>query len=522
MTSLSGGKKVFLRDATGLVRQLTALDAFIMAVSVISIGGAVQTSITLLGLYPGADLVGAFTIGLIPAIAFILVYSIQTAAFPRSGGDYVWVSRIGGFALGFIFSWLLQFSYLFAVLGLQAYYVAWIGVPSMLTALGVVTHNPSLTTMSTSLTSSPNLLFLVCLIFLVLGGLVCVFGPGVYARVMRVLWIYGMIGIIVWVALLLTSNKATFISSFNSAMTGTTSYNDIIQAAKAQGLLASGTNLGATMIASLTLGWTAWAGFNYAVYAGGEIKNVTKSVPIALTAGLLVSWAFLIGVFGLSTSIFGGDFVAAMSALSVAGTLKMPVGPSMSFLISMLTNNPLLLFIVTSTLIAWWFMILPPLYMAGSRIIFAWSYDRMIPAKLADVNDKLHSPIWAIVLCMIANSIWAFFIAYTVYGAWVSLSFIQGVGWAVPGFIAAAFPYVKKDLYARTVGTLPKAFSRKIVGVPIITIGGLVQGICMVLYTYAVVYPTFTYSSLAPAITNVEQVIGLVVLALVYVLGVRA
>src|SRR5208283_3435234 len=99
-----------------------------MAVAVISLGGAVQTIITFLGLYPGADLIGAFTLGLIPALGFIVVYSIQTSAFPRAGGDYVWVSRIAGPTLGFVFSWLLQFGFLFAICGLQAYYVAWIGV----------------------------------------------------------------------------------------------------------------------------------------------------------------------------------------------------------------------------------------------------------------------------------------------------------------------------------------------------------------------------------------------------------
>jgi len=518
----STGKKMFLRDATGLVRQLTALDAYIMAVSVISIGGAVQTSITLLGLYPGADLVWAFTIGLIPAIAFILVYSIQTAAFPRSGGDYVWVSRIGGFATGFIFSWLLQFSYLFAILGLQSYYVAWIGVPSVLTSMGVLLHADSLMALSTALTSSQSLAFGVCLAFLVVGALICLFGPVLYSRVMKALWVYGMLGIVVWIFLLVTSTKAGFISAFNSAMAGTTSYDGIIKAATDQGLL-SATSLGPTLIASLTLGWTAWAGFNYSVYASGEIKNVSRSVPVALTAGLITSWAFLIGVFALAGNVFGADFMGAMSALSVSGGLKMPVGPSMSFLIAMLTNNPAMMFVVTSTLIVWWLMILPPLYMAGSRIIFAWSYDRMIPAKLADVNDRLHSPINAILLCLFANAIWAFVITYTVYGAWIGLSFIQGVGWTVPGFVAAAFPYVKKDLYERTVGTLPRAFSRKIAGVPLITIGGLVQGISMVLYTYAVVFPTFTFISLSPALVSaVEQVLGLVLIGAAYVFGVRA
>ncbi len=493
-----------------------------MAVAVISLGGAVQTSITFLGLYPGADLIGAFTLGLIPALGFIVVYSITTAAFPRAGGDYVWVSRISGPTLGFVFSWLLQFGFLFAICGLQAYYVAWIGVPSALTGMGIIMNAPYLTQWSLAITSSTALTFLVELIFLVIGGVIVILGPRTYQRAMRGLYVYGMIGMIVWVGLLLSSTKAGFIQAFNSATAGTTSYQAILNSATSQGLMTSGTNIGATILAAFTIGWTAWTGFNYAVYAGGEIKNVTKSVPLALTAGLISSWIILVGVFILCINVFGGDFMAAVSALSVVGKLPLSVGPSMTFFISMLTTNPLLVFITTSNVIVWWFIIIPPLYLAGSRVLFAWSYDRVVPAQLANVDERFHSPMFAVVICVVVNAIWAYFLSYTVYGGFITTGFINAIGWAVPGFVAAVFPFTKKDLYKRTVGALPSAFSRKIAGVPILTIGGLVQGFSMVIYAFAAVSPTTTYLSLSPTFWfDVVQVLVLSVVGAGYIAFIR-
>ena len=518
-------RKVFVREATGLIRELTALDAYIMSASIISWGGAAAATVILLGLYPGSDLVLAFTLGLIPAIAFIFVYSIQTAAFPRSGGDYVWVSRIAGPYVGFTFSWMLQFAYLFFICGVQAWFVAWVGVPSTLSALGLILKVPYLTELSTAITSSTNVSFLVCLIVLLLGGAICILGVRIYSRIQRVLWVYGMIGMAVWIGLMLMSTHEGFVSSFNSALAGSASYEGIVKAATDEGLLKP-VALGATLIATIPLSWGMYAGFNYSIYMAGETKNVTKNVPIALVVGLLTSWLFLIGVFGLSSSVFGTDFMYAMSSLSVAGSSSytLPFGPSLSFLVSTLTTNPVLLFLASSSLIVWWFMILPPLYMAGSRVIFAWAYDRLIPAKLADVNDRLHSPVLAIVVVIIANAFWAYMNAYQgYYLTFLNFSLLTALGWAVPGFTAALFPYVKKDLYERTVGVLPKTFSRRIGGVPILTIAGLVQGIAMLFYGYSLLWPTLTFVELSPAVTlALEWLIGIVVVGLAYLLAVRA
>ena len=43
-------------------------------------------------LFPGINLTLALIIGFLASIPFALVYIQMTAAMPRSGGDYAWVS----------------------------------------------------------------------------------------------------------------------------------------------------------------------------------------------------------------------------------------------------------------------------------------------------------------------------------------------------------------------------------------------------------------------------------------------
>lgn len=517
--------KVFIREATGLVRELTALDAYILAVSVVSLGGATAFIFIILGMYPGSNFPLVFTIGLIPAGAFILVYSIMTSAFPRSGGDYVWVSRITGPVIGFTSSWLLQFSYLFFINGLQAWYVAWVGVPSTLTAMGIIFNASYLIQWSTAITSSTGLTFLISFVALIVGGLICLLGVRSYSRIMRAMWLYGMLGMAVWIGLLLTSTHAGFVSSFNSVLSGTASYEGILKAAGDEGLLKPVT-IESTLVSAIVLSWSVYAGFYYSVYMAGETKNVNKNIPLGLIAGLLTAWAFLVLIFSLSVNVFGYDFMYAMSALSVAGSpaYTLPFGPSIGFLISVLTGNPFLVFIASSSLVLWWFIILPPLYMAGSRVIFGWAWDRLIPARLADVNERLHSPILAITLCVVVNAFWAYMSAYQgYYLTFINLTLVQAAGWAIPGFAAAIFPYIKRDLYKRTVGVLPRPFSSKIAGVPILTIGGLIQGVSMIFYGYSILSPTLTFVELSPAVlSSFGWLVATAFVGAAYILAVRA
>src|SRR5271157_5049704 len=92
--------KVFLRESTGLVKNVSALDAIALNLSNMSAGAALATiAFTMVAVNTsGTNLVLASVFAFVLSIPQIVVYTIMTRRMPRSGGDYVWVSRaLGGF-----------------------------------------------------------------------------------------------------------------------------------------------------------------------------------------------------------------------------------------------------------------------------------------------------------------------------------------------------------------------------------------------------------------------------------------
>ncbi len=86
---------MFLRNATGLLREVSVLDAFIMNTFGMNIAvGAVFLFLQAPANFPQGNMLVAVIIGtLLMAFTLLWVYSTFAAAMPRSGGDYVFVSR---------------------------------------------------------------------------------------------------------------------------------------------------------------------------------------------------------------------------------------------------------------------------------------------------------------------------------------------------------------------------------------------------------------------------------------------
>jgi amino acid transporter len=101
---MAKGPAAFVRDATGLVRNVSLLDA--IALNISNMGGAGILAIlgyttVLLPSMAGVNLVYASIIGLVISVPQIIVYTMMTQRMPRTGGDYVWISRtFGGFVGG--------------------------------------------------------------------------------------------------------------------------------------------------------------------------------------------------------------------------------------------------------------------------------------------------------------------------------------------------------------------------------------------------------------------------------------
>src|ERR671933_2835095 len=187
--------ELFTRNATGLVRELSAFDAFNLVFSAVLIPvGITQFMGFAPQFWPHANMLVSFAIATPLVACFGLVYLYFTVVMPRSGGDYVWVSRtlhpslgfIVNFSLTFVFlTWVaFNFTFMLSVVGPAAAYVAgihgsWINSPS----------NGEMMLVATILTA----LFAVLMIF----------GVRAVARYMKITFALVWIGMAIWLILLL-------------------------------------------------------------------------------------------------------------------------------------------------------------------------------------------------------------------------------------------------------------------------------------------------------------------------------
>lgn len=109
-------KEVFVRKASGLVRNISAWDAMILNIMVMAPTAIFVYGVWASALYPGVDLPMTALLAIPISIIVGLFYAVYSAAMPRSGGDYIWISRTLHPAVGFMCNFFL-FMVLLSVAG---------------------------------------------------------------------------------------------------------------------------------------------------------------------------------------------------------------------------------------------------------------------------------------------------------------------------------------------------------------------------------------------------------------------
>src|SRR5258708_20310325 len=143
-SSASSQGEMFLRNATGLRREVSLLDAFIMNPFGMNIAvGAVFLFLQAPAYFPQGNMLVAVIIGtLLMAFTLLWVYSTFAAAMPRSGGDYVFVSRVLHPFLGWLLGWSQGMWLIFFWIGFIAWFALTFPVPVPLSPLRAP-HSPT-------------------------------------------------------------------------------------------------------------------------------------------------------------------------------------------------------------------------------------------------------------------------------------------------------------------------------------------------------------------------------------------
>src|SRR5229473_1452499 len=267
-----GSRNLFVRNATGLVRELSAFDAFNLVFSAVLIPVGITEVMAFTPMFwPHANMLLSFLLAT-PLVATCgLVYLYFTVIMPRSGGDYVWVSRtltpfLGffvNFSITFVFlTWIaFNFTYMLSVMGPAAAFVGgW--------------HSTALTA------PSHGELMIIASILTAAFTILMTFGVRVVARYMVITFAVVWLGMIAWLVLMLVGSHSHFVSSWN-ASSGTT-YNAIISRAHGLGFSAGGgIGWGATIFAMI-YSFQVYTGFQWTGYFAGEIRNVRRTAVASI------------------------------------------------------------------------------------------------------------------------------------------------------------------------------------------------------------------------------------------------
>ena len=517
----------FARDATGLVRQLGAMDSFVLNFLSMNLLGVFILGVFGIGLYPSADMPLSIAFAIIPAIIIALTYVFLSVAMPRTGGDYVWVSRILNPALGFMVNFGLTFI-LFTFIALDVVLSTEWGIGAYFYNIAVTTGSASAGNIATFLSPVPGkfttsgwFVFGIASVFIVLVSLAVVLGLKSAFSVQKIVWVIVLIATVVYLGVAFTTPHSTFVTNFN-ANSGTNVTAVMNGATQVSFSTVSTVTLSGTLLGFVYI-FLNFTGFNYSAYASGEIRNNQKSQTFGMIAALLVFAGLLILIIVATQYVFGYNLFNSMAYLfdrifyGINPTAPYPAvlpPPMPQFLIGYLTSNPILIFIVCIGFALSLLVNAVSYIFVSTRNMFAWSFDRSVPDALSRVDDRFHSPYVALIVTAVFGIVITFFTVFTtVSNFFTYITFLFAILYTIVGIAAIAFPYRKKSIFESS----PSLVKSKVGGIPVVAILGLLSVAFSVFIGYSLFTPSYSGSFVT---TNFEVVIGVLVVPLfIYVIS---
>jgi basic amino acid/polyamine antiporter, APA family len=468
---------LFIRQSTGLVRELGTLDVVLYNSGAVVIGPVLVFVMAYwYSAFPDANVLAALWISLIPVLSLYIVYALLTAAMPRAGGDYVFIGRILHPAVGFAANWTMVIWNIIAF-GVWGTYTVTLGIAPGLASIGLVTGSKSLTDAAQSLATNPTAAFITGTALVLILAVILTRGLRVTKTYWNIAVTVGIVGLIVGMLPLLFSDQASFKSAFDKAA-GAGAFASVLASGRASGVLPlPPVALGATLLA-VAMAASGISGATWSTYTAGELKQgrsvfrqlATMIIPLGL---MMVFWT-LIPL--LVDKVAGHDFVIALNAASAGGTSPLKgVGFPLPFHVvfgSILSGNAVIATIIAIGNVAWFLALMPAFVMMFIRCLFAWSFDGLMPRFLADVDTRTGVPLKATVFVLILGELgillWSYFPGiFSVQVAYfVAVFFFT---FSIAGITAMVFPYLRPQMYAAS----PIA-GYKLLGLPLISVAGFV------------------------------------------------
>lgn len=339
-------QKLFTRKATGLVRSIGITTAVILALcNVVGLGwqkkvfqaagwAPIAESTYFLGIHP---IVMAFLVAGVIILISIYCFAVLSAAMPKSGGGYIFISRILSPRLGFVATWL-QFWAVAVSYGIIA-----VAVVEVIILFG---GRAGLSGEVKDFLGTSWVLFSIGAGIMLLFSSIACFGIKQTGRLLHtIFWIPVIILIVVYILFIAATPEAMergVIEVYNHAPIVYT------KAAISAGMVNLGAAVGywgAVGTAILAAYW-AFIGYASATFVAGEVKEAHRSLPKALfisgiaIIALYMSVSTLMARAGMMVGRPKGADHSLFSAIAFLNYGKPPQDPELKRLLEEEAEKP--------------------------------------------------------------------------------------------------------------------------------------------------------------------------------------
>jgi amino acid transporter len=454
--------QVFTRRASGLVRVMSPYSAFIY--NILTMGVIFPwTYLWAPTAFQGSNLVLGILFAFLFELPIALAYVWLATSLPRSGGDYVFQSRVfgGGFGFTVVFAffvvWILQW------VALSGWLLASLGIAPTFIGLGVTTGVDAFTDIGTWAAGTTGII-VISVANALIAFVLLVTGFRNYVRFQYVMWYAILISFGIVLLLFLTNDPASAagkLDAFAGDVDGVQGFFATARTAAAD----AGVDFappfwlfGTLMVAPIA--WTSLQWATYSVEQGGEIKNahVFRNQffiivgSLAATAGLLIVLALAmqkgIGEEGILVAS-SGYWYGVPEAL-IGGNYMFPNLMAMG-----LTGSWIIVLLIGVGFILNSFQIVCNCYIGTTRIMVAQGLDGLLPDWFARVHPRWKTPVNAHLAYFVAALpvIWAF----NKIGDWstkwaLGVTFANGAVMVLSALAAALLPYRAKQVYEASPG----------------------------------------------------------------------
>ncbi len=461
--------EVFSRRATGLVRLGTPWRVLVLNFANIGLTYIWFTFWITPGVFPRSNLFLSLAVAGLGTAVFAVVLAAFSSSFPRSGGEYVYVSRTLHPALGFACSVAAALSQCFWI-GIGGFWIANLVLAPVLAAFSASTGSATLGDWSSSMATA-DAGFILGTICVALCVLVNFGGLRTYFRFQTISFAIGVVTLAVLMGVFIFSSESDFSSGLNklaeAAGGSPTAFQDLVAGAQAGGMPG-----GVTFRDTIGIFAITWLLAFASTYIAGEVRSPRRTQTTGTVGGTFMYTAvvmLLLAAIAIPVTLAFNKSAAWMNYNSDTYAEILPLDPTFVTWASALVDNAFLLGVVGLGLVVWSFFWLPSAMIIATRAMFSWSMERLVPAKLSEVHPRTNAPIAATFTVAVIAEL--FLIAY--WRNWFTY---------LTPFLAYACVFSCVSIAAMVAGFKPSSralfakagWDKRIAGVPLVSLCGAV------------------------------------------------